>query len=47
MIALSCNQMQVDDLQGRWSYLPNNSSAPTFTEFIVKNDTVQLIATSD
>lgn len=44
LFATSCSQIETNDLQGRWSYQPANSSVPEFTEFIIKNDTVELIA---
>jgi len=44
MFATSCSQINTNDLQGRWSYQPGNSTAPKFTEFIIKNDSVELIA---
>ena len=44
MLPTSCSQINTNDLQGRWSYLPGNTTAPEFTEFIIKNDSVELIA---
>lgn len=44
MFAASCSQIKIEEIQGRWSYQPTNSLAPEFTEFTIKNDTVELIA---
>jgi len=40
----SCNQIKLEEIEGRWSYLPGNSKAPQFTEFIINNGTIELIA---
>lgn len=44
IFATSCSQINTSDLQGSWSYQPARSPAPEFTEFIIRNDSAELIA---
>lgn len=43
LIISSCNEVSIDDLQGKWSYLPTNDSQSEFLEFIIKENSIELI----